>query len=330
MAPPSLSIIIVNFNTFTITCQCIASIYAKTRLDLEIILIDNGSHECDASQFSKIFPNIKLLVLPSNVGFARANNAGIKMAQGRVFLLLNSDTIVFDNAIERTLAYLNGLDYVGLIGCKLLNKDGSEQLSSLVPTRYPLVNLFVNGNPILNFLNKRFDLMVKFNYEKITARMQAHNHICEAVSGAFMMVKKEVVDSCGAFDPDFFMYSEETEWCRNRIIKKKFSVMYFSEASIIHLGGSSSSSFSKTGQALLSSFLYNYKLGNRNYVASILIYILNTITALLVMPFISSANRKRELDHARAFINIIPSLFFNIPKYGRRLGSRPLPLKYED
>lgn len=319
---PQLSIIIINYNTFELTAQCIQSLQAHLKgLSYEIILVDNASRECDPQVFVSLFPTIRLVHLRENVGFGRGNNAGMNVAEAPVYLLLNSDTIVFSDAIEKTYAHLTSHESYGIVGCKLLNEDGTVQLSSSVPVRFPYLRLLVNANPFLFRLTRLFTGMADLDHVSETLEHQKRNYRCEWLSGAFMMVKREVVEQCGDFDPDFFMYCEDSEWCSNRI-SKKFEVRFFAEAAVIHLGGRSSGATAIQKQTLLSTFLYAYKTGKLNYLKALLIYAFNWVSNLIALPLFRSSNRKIAVHYLKAFVSIFPRLLFDIPFHSARYGSR--------
>lgn len=324
---PELSIVIINYNTFSITSDCLRSIYKYTKeLTFEIILVDNGSKDRAAKEFLIDFPEIKLIALPENVGFARGNNAGIEAALAPVILLLNSDTLIFDNSIKATFDFLNKKEDVGLVGCRLLNKDGSEQLSTYITVKHPLFNLLVTVNLFVRIIASVFPSL-KFYTKHLAAvsEAQKESHYCEAVSGAFMMFKNSELSRYGHFDPDFFLYCEETEWCRNRVLKHT-KIYYYNEASIIHIAGQSSQNDIIQKQILLSSFLYTYKINLYYYWSSIIIYAISCPMNLFFLPFMKRINAKREFKIVKYFPSIIPYLFFEIPRYSRKYGSRPQPL----
>lgn len=274
--------------------------------------------------FLEEFPTITLIPLKKNLGFGRGNNEGIKMATGKVVLLLNSDTHVFDNSLKKTYDFLLQNKNVGLVGCKLLNEDGTEQSSSYIQVKYPLLNLLINGNP---FVHKLYSGLGgrQFNHVQQTLEWQKINHTCEAVSGAFMMLRKEVLDVCGPFDPDFFMYSEEIEWCKNRI-NKHFTILYYAEAAIIHYGGKSSDSVYAHKQGTVSSFLYNYKRGYVPYLLATLVYIFNTLSVVVSLPLLRKQLRFTLWQQSRCFFGVMYHIIFDIPFSGRGFGSRTSPL----
>jgi GT2 family glycosyltransferase len=327
---PQLSIIIVNYNTYQYTVNCIRSIKSFVKqLEHEIILVDNASKECAPQKFLMEFPDIILIPLSENIGFGRGNNVGIRAAKASTLLLLNSDTLIFDDSIDKTFRFLHKQPFVGMVGCKLLNDDGTEQLSSFIHVRFPLLNLLINANPFLSALSRFLNVPSNYDHIRLTLKAQQKNHSCEALSGAFMMVKKEVIEQCGDFDPDFFMYCEDTEWCRNRIIKK-FKIYYFTEASIIHLGGKSSTSVIVSKQTQLSSFLYNYKIGKITYCLVLAITLFNSICNLLALPMVKTETRVALTNQLKSLIAIVPYLLFDIPRYKRTYAGRPGMLIIDD
>lgn len=252
------------------------------------------------------------------------------MSQGEVVLLLNSDTIVHDNAIMQTLRFLQADQRRGLVGCKLLNEDGSEQLSAYIDIRFPYLNLLLNGNAALNKLTSLLGIAKSFRHTERTLEMQQKSFTCQAVSGAFMMLKRTVIDQCGMLDTDFFMYSEETEWSRNRI-SKKFEIWYYAEAAVTHLGGKSSSAVSLMNkQSILSNFLYSYKMGWDAYLLSISVTMFNTICNVVALPLISKRYRQKTWSDCKYFFEILPQLVYDIPRYSRKTASRPFPLRIKE
>jgi GT2 family glycosyltransferase len=329
--PVDISIVILNYNTFDLTANCIRSIYEHTKkLTVEVIVVDNGSAERNPDDFLRQFPGIVLKKLPENVGFSRGNNIGIEVASADVVLLLNSDILVIDDAIEKVYSYFQPRPDLGMIGCKLLNEDGSEQLSSFVHVQYPLLNLWINSSPIFHQIARFFpSLDLYANYFEFVKRSQQKTHSCAAIGGAFMMFRRSTLSRYGFLDPDFFLYCEDTEWCRNRILKHH-EIVYYSEAAVIHLSSRSSPSHLVEKQSLLSSFLYAYKLGTFNYLASLFIYITSSLLNLLLVFFMKKINRRKHVRLMLSFIALMPIILFNIPKFRRAFGSRTEPLRIRE
>lgn len=323
-----LSIVIINYNTFSITSNCIRSIYKNTsNLSFEIILVDNGSAERNPDDFLIEFSELRLIKLRENIGFGRGNNEGIKAAKASTILLINSDTLVIDNAIKTTYDFLFHRHDIGMVGCRLINDDGSEQASSFVSVRFPLLNVFINTSNVARTIASFFPIFKKYTkYNEAVSVAQKQTHRCDAISGAFMMFKDDHIRDIGYFDPDFFLYCEDTEWCRNRITKKT-DIYYFASASVIHLGGKSSNAKDVQMQTMLSLFLYAYKVGLGTYFMFILIHFMGYATNFFLLPFMATDNREREWNLIVNFFSMMDELFYNIPRYKRQIGSRPIPLK---
>jgi GT2 family glycosyltransferase len=233
---PSVSIIIINYNTFELTSQCIRSIYEKTTgIDFEILVVDNASQECDPELFLKEFPKIKLIKSAENLGFAKGNNLGIKHAQSDVMLLLNSDTVLKNNAIKLCYNQLINRPEVGVVTCKLLSHDGSiqhqcnrfDRISLLLFERFRLHKLLPKGARGKLLMNGYFD------HERTV--------YCERIWGTFFMFRKEMLKQLpqGKLSDRFFMYGEDYEWCCQINKYSKYKILYVSEAEILHLMGGS-------------------------------------------------------------------------------------------
>lgn len=312
-----LSIVIVNYNTNKYSIDCIQSIYDQTsNLMFEVLVVDNNSKKEDPCILKEAFPKITLIKNEENMGFGIANNLGIGHATGKYILLLNSDTIILEKALEKCVGFMNSEfaieSNIGLMGCTLLNSDSSFQHSTF--SKSHIGKYLINSNPILSKLFGSNSTQ-KFNYEV--------PQFVEGLSGAFMLFRREVFDKIKPFDPDLFMYSEETELCRNRLTKH-FKVYYWPEAKIIHHGGKSGLSEIMHKQNMLSYALTWYKRGIGYYLIYLLISTFNFFTYLLTFPFSKNRSHKKIIYGYFAIFN---QLIFDIPKYGRGWGSRPSPLK---
>ena len=316
-----LSVIIVNYNTNRLTCQCIASIYHETNgIDLEIIVVDNDSPSEDAVEIVEAFPEVRLICNPKNEGFGRANNLGMAQARGEYILLLNSDCIVEDRALEKCFAFMESgfakENNIGLLGCKLVYEDGMEQNSTYLNGN--IWEYFTTTNPILNQIRRKVFKSNKFepNQEGFVV----------GVSGAFMWFRAEVLKATRGFDPDFFMYSEETNLCRKRLpgIAKAY---YWRGTYLTHLEGKSGKSDLMHLQSMVSGALEWYKWGVPSYCLLILFNLCNWLTLLITLPFISSRNRGQAYKQWLGIKHLLPYWLYHIPRYGRGWGSRPEPLK---
>ncbi len=242
---PILSIIIVNWNTANLTVDCIKSIFTDKglkQLAYEIILVDNASSDDSIEKISKLKGPITIIKNKENVGFGRANNQGIKIAKGNYFLLLNTDTIILHSAISQSLDWLSS--HPESYGCsaQLLNKDKSIQPSGgYFPNILNMACLLLHLDD-LPFVNKIIppfhphspNFYTHDNYYK-------KDHPQDWLTGAFMLLRREVVEKVNGFNPKFFMYGEEMEMCyRIHLQYPKMQLWYLVGPQIIHLGGASS------------------------------------------------------------------------------------------
>jgi len=229
-----VSLIIVNWNTRDILRDCLASVFAQTTgIDFEVIVIDNASSDGSAEMVKQEFPQVILIENEQNKGFAAANNQGMRIAKGRYILLLNSDTIVLDGAIQKTLAFAEQHPQAAVVGCKVLNPDRTLQPTCFM---FPsLLNLVLSST----YLYKLFPKSRFFGRERMTWWDRNDVRPVDVVTGCFMLVRREAIDKVGMMDEDYFMYGEETDWCW-RFQKAGWENLFFPDAQIIHLGGQSS------------------------------------------------------------------------------------------
>ncbi|MBO9631759.1 MAG: glycosyltransferase family 2 protein [Chitinophagaceae bacterium] len=231
MTKPGYSIIIVNYKTPRLLADCLRTVFAQPTSDpFEVIVVDNASGDDSQSLICTEFPQVKWVQMQYNAGFARGNNEGMKQASGDVFLLLNSDTLISDNAIGNCYRTFITTDYVAC-GVQLLNADGSPQISGAYFMKGGLNHLL--ALPYLGGLIKFAGNLVKV---KKPSLMDASTTIeVDWINGAFMMVKRTAVDRAGMMDEDFFLYAEEIEWCSRLYKIGKLAI--FGQYNIVHLQG---------------------------------------------------------------------------------------------
>lgn len=227
-----LSIIIVSYNTKKVTENCISSIYnSKWRDKFEIIVVDNNSQDGSAQMIKDMFPKVKLIENKENKLFAIANNQGAKIANGKYLLLLNSDTIVESYNLQKMIDYFETLpEDVICIGPKILNKDGSLQSCGYLQwgnTWHHYVSLYN--------LDRIFPLS---KFSKYFERNPDVTHPAGWVSGCCMMIPRDKYIEVGGLNENLIFYGEEPEF-GYRTYKKGYKTLYYSGASIIHLGGQS-------------------------------------------------------------------------------------------
>lgn len=252
-----LSIIVISFNTVKITVNCIKSIIeslGKSHLNYEIIVIDNNSSDGSVDALKKIKTQIskikntnqilKIIKNNENTGFGKANNQAVTEAQGKYILLLNSDIVVLDNAIEKLLDfYKHNKNQIHFLGGKLFNKDMTPQ-----PSCGPFYTL-----PVVFAA-----LFLKGDYWGLTRYSPNNLKKVDWVSGACILTKKEYYEKIGGFDEGIFMYMEEIDLL-HRAKLKKYQTYFYPQAPFIHLGFASSGNKSAPIINVCRGFLYLYK-----------------------------------------------------------------------
>jgi GT2 family glycosyltransferase len=240
-----LSIIIVNYNTRDTTLQCLRTLSERLREmgnndvnlesaayddEYEIIVVDNASQDGSVSAIRKEFPRVQILENAVNVGFGTANNQAMQEAKGEFFLLLNSDAFPQPGAIETLMEYSRDHSNIAVVGPRLLNPDGSVQMSWFLP---PCPTLYwVDTLRLLKVYNRIQDAIRHRLYSSATH----YDRLC--VCGACLLVKRAAYEKIGGFDEEFFMYFEETDW-QQRMWRHGWNVAFVAEAKVIHLGGAS-------------------------------------------------------------------------------------------
>jgi len=234
MKPPAVSVIIVNWNTRDILRDCLRSVYGQTKeLASEVVVIDNASTDGSQEMVKEEFPQLVLIENIENRGFAAANNQGIEIAKGRYVLLLNSDTVVLDGAIQKVVAFADQHPEAAVVGCKVLNPDRTLQATCF---KFPsLLNLFLAAT----YLYKMFPRSHFFGRERMIWWTRDDVRPVDVVTGCFMLVRREAIQQVGRMDEQFFMYAEEADWCY-RFRMAGWQNVFYPEAEIIHLGGQSS------------------------------------------------------------------------------------------
>ena len=234
-----LSIIIVNYNTYTLTKQTIDSVLEKKLpFEYEIMLVDNASMDVSMVKLQEDYKDIiregllKITLNDANLGFAKANNIGMRKSKGEYLLLLNSDTYVVEECLEKCMAYIEKDKQIGALGCKVILPDGTldHACKRGFPTPRASFYYFLK-------LHKRD----KVKYGLYDALHLDENEVGEVdcLMGAFMLMPRHVLDQVGLLDEDFFMYGEDIDLCY-RIKEGGYKIMYYPEASIIHYKGGSS------------------------------------------------------------------------------------------
>lgn len=271
MGGTRLSIIIVNYNTGELLRNCIDSVFSTTKdMPFDIWVVDNDSQDDSITMIKEYFPQVNVIENRTNIGFAKANNLAISRIKTDYVLLLNPDTVIRDNAIEKVVKFMDKNPEVGIAGCRVLNEDGTLQLACRRSIPTPGVAFFRLTGLSRLFPNSK--TMAKYNLTYLNSN---EPYEVDAVSGAFLMIRRKVIEEIGLLDERFFMYGEELDWCL-RTRKARWTVMYYPGAEIIHYKGECSKSNSRkaTFEFYRSMYLFHKKHFAENYnpVINILIY----------------------------------------------------------
>ncbi len=232
-----VSVIIINYNTYAITCDCIRTVRAMTKgVDYEIILVDNASTADNPDDFLLQFPDITLIKNPTNGGFAQGNNLGIHHAKGDTILLLNSDTVLQVDCISEAAHFLkDGPGDISVLTIHLTYSDGKYQHNARAfrSVRNELLDL---ARPLLMLIpyRRRAQLMLNQYFKG------DFNTYCDWVSGAFFMFKKELLDELpeNKLDERYFMYGEDQLWCY-QLSKPGYRCYFLADTGMIHIANAS-------------------------------------------------------------------------------------------
>lgn len=225
-----LSIIIVHYKTLELSSNCLDSILKSNLKDIEyeIIVIDNASNDGSIEKIEMAFPEVKIIRNVDNLGFSKANNQGIRASTGDTILLLNSDTVVEFNSLRESLRFLNKHTNIGALGCKVLLPTG--KLDPACKRSFPTP---MNGIYHQLGLDDAYPNSERFGAYNLTYVDENKTCVVDCIMGAFMMLPKNVIETVGLLDEDFFMYGEDIDWCY-RIKQSGYQIMYYPEVRIFH------------------------------------------------------------------------------------------------
>lgn len=316
-----LSIIIINYNNVEVSIDCINSITKESpSLNFEIIVIDNASTKGNAEELKDKFPQIQFYQLEENLGFGMANNFGIEKANGEFILLLNSDTIVLDNALEKCVEFMRSpfaLDNnIGLMGCEVLNEDKTEQRSTY--RKSALTSYILYGNIFISNLKARFG----------DNSIRQKEGFVQAISGSFMFFRGNLIKNINAFDPDIFLFSEETDLCRRRV-SKKGRIYYWKGANIIHLGGKSTPNEHGLLQQIISFGFGIYKDSILKYLIFIKFFLFNLICLTIFEGLKLLLGKSVDKIQLKANFQAVKYFFGQIPFMRRAWGANKKQLRSE-
>jgi GT2 family glycosyltransferase len=279
-----LSVIIISYNVKYFLEQCLCSVLkAIENIESEIFVVDNNSFDGSKDFFKNRFSSVKFIWNKENIGFSKANNIALKGATGKYILFLNPDTLLPEDCLGKSIAYLELHTEAGALGIKML--DGSGKFLKESKRSFP--------SPITSFY-KLSGLAKLFPHSKIFAKYylgnidEEQNHEVDVLAGAFMMIPKKIIDSVGSFDEDFFMYGEDID-LSYRIREAGFKNLYFADSSIIHFKGESTKrgtlNYVRLFYKAMSIFTHKH-YGNRAFIFNLLIQV-----GILIRAFLSAVKR---------------------------------------
>jgi GT2 family glycosyltransferase len=247
MTRPDCSVIIVNWNGLGILRDCLESVVANTsEREAEVIVIDNASDDGSPEMVEAEFPRVRLIRNRANRGFAAANNQGLAVARGRYPLLLNSDTVVLGDVIQRSAAYMDAHPDVGGLGCRVLNPDRTMQPTCF---QYPsLFNLALWASGLTSLPGRFFGRQTYRGWERDSERD------VDVVTGCYLMIRREILETVGPLDERFFFFGEETDWCRS-IAEAGWKVRFAPVGEIVHIGNASGKKHSHRRDFMLAAGL---------------------------------------------------------------------------
>lgn len=267
-----LSVIIVSWRVKELLAQCLESIFKETHdLDFEVMVIDNDSGDGTAEMVKNNFPAVQLVASQINLGFARAANLGLRRAKGRFLLLLNPDTKLIDNSLKKSVDFMKEHSDIGVMGCRLLNRDLTLQPSV---RRFPrLLDHLLMVLKLHHFFPLKRYLALDFDYGKTREADQ--------VMGAFFIVSRLAFSQIGFLDEKYYIWFEEVDYCQ-RAKKAGLAVSYYPEAKIIHYGSQSFKQvFTLKNNWIFSRSRLRYIKKHQGILAYLVILILTPVGLLL-------------------------------------------------
>lgn len=245
-----LAVIIVSYNTKDLLRTCLESLCREVgSSDAHIMVVDNGSTDGSEAIVRKQFSRVQWVENGKNLGFAAAINIGVKKSSGEYILFLNPDVTVLEGGLSKTLKYIHQHSEVGIVGCKILSPDGSVQQSAReLPT---LWTLFLE-NSFLYKLLPHTGLLRNPWVTDVDREQEV-----DIVKGAFLVIRREALESVGGLDERFFLYSEEQDLCL-RVKKAGWNVMYVPVPAIVHYEGGSSVPGKNSSKLMVYESEYKY------------------------------------------------------------------------
>lgn len=291
-----LSVIIVNWNTKDLLQACLNSIFKFTKnINFEVIVVDNNSSDESQQMVKTKFPQVKLIPNKLNLGFAKANNQGIKITEGKYCLLLNSDTYLIENSLKKLAVEAENIKNLGAIGPLLLNEDKSIQQSVGFFPHLPQVFFwmtFIDDLPFGTLLRP---------YHVDHDSFYKNQQEVDWITGAAFLVPREIIKKVGYLDENIFMYGEDVEWCY-RIKKAGFKVIFTPKSKIVHIGrGSRMKNQTPAFVGEYRGLNYFYKKYKGKLALQILRFLLKIGALIRIIVFTLLGRKELAKSYAQVF-----------------------------
>jgi GT2 family glycosyltransferase len=230
---PLVSALVVNYNVRASLLDALRALYSSHDSSLEAVVVDNASTDGSADAVEAAFPQVKVIRLGENLGFGRANNAGLKSCDGELVLLLNPDVIVDENCVRNLAGFMSNTPGAGAAGPQLNRPDGRPDLAArrAFPSPASALYRFLG-------LSRIFPKSSRFNRYNLGHLPADSVHEIDAGTAACLMVRRAAIDQVGFFDPEYFMYGEDLDLCF-RLRKGGWKIYYVPDAMAVHLKGTS-------------------------------------------------------------------------------------------
>lgn len=297
-----VSIIIVAWNVRDFLHNCLDSIYKETKgIEFEVIYVDNASTDGSVAMVIEKFPQVKIIKNDENKGFTIANNQGIEVAKGRYVLLLNSDTVVLDNAIAKSTEFADLYPEAAVIGCRVLNPDKTLQPTCFI---FPsILGMLLSCTYLYKLLRKsKF-----FGHERMTWWDGSDVREVDVVAGCFMLVRRTAIEPVGMMDERYFIYCEEVDWCY-RFKNNDWKILFTPVPEIIHYGGQTVKQmkrkflFQLMGSKLIFMKLHRNKLKFPVACFLIALFFFLRIPYWLAVAILRKNERQRSIQTVKTYL----------------------------
>jgi GT2 family glycosyltransferase len=236
-----ISVVIVSYNSREFLLDCLQSVYASTGpIELQVFVVDNASTDGSAEAVRRAFPGCTVIANRDNLGFSRANNLAIARTSGDYVLLLNPDTVLAPDVLDKMTEYMEKNPGVGMASCRLVTAEGVLDLAC----RRSFPSLW-DGFCRASGLGRLFPRRQVFSRYNLTHLDETETQEVDAICGAFMFARRKAVDDVGLLDEDYFMYIEDLDWCY-LFRKAGWKVVYHPAVTALHVKGHSANPRSST------------------------------------------------------------------------------------